>query len=287
MNPSKYEILLKIQETKSFTRTAEYFQYTQSAISQTIKSMENDMNVTLFHRTPSGIFLTDEGKFLLPSILQIVEGHRHLEEQLSQLHKSHIGKVRIGAYDSMSCHWLPPCIKAFNQIYPNITFELYQEDDLPLLDLLKKGAIDLAFISNPKKREYDYVELFKDPFMIILPEKYPITSSTISLNDFKEESFIFLDVGYSKYTKAMFKKAGFKPKVKYRMIDDLTVMSMVEHCFGIGILPKLATHRTPYKLQILTPVEDCYRSIGMVTRKNDHFSWAQKKFMSFASEFHL
>ncbi len=52
MNPSKYEIFLKAVETKSFTKTADYFQYTQSAISQTIKSMERDFrHHTLFADT--------------------------------------------------------------------------------------------------------------------------------------------------------------------------------------------------------------------------------------------
>lgn len=96
MNPSKFEIFTKVEETKNFTRTAEYYQYTQSAISQTIKSLENEMGVTLFHRTTTGLLLTNEGKYLLPAILQIARGHQDLEERLSELKNNHSGRIRLG-----------------------------------------------------------------------------------------------------------------------------------------------------------------------------------------------
>lgn len=286
MNPSKFEIFLKVEETKNFTRTAEYYQYTQSAISQTIKSLENEMGVTLFHRTTTGLLLTDEGKYLLPAILKIARGHQDLEERLSELKNNHSGRIRLGGYISMSCHWLPVCVKEFKKLYPNVTFEMYQEDDAKLLDWLKKGTIDMAFICNPKKREFAYQELFKDPFLVILPPDYPVDPKKIySLRDFKNESFIFLEVGYVEYLNQMFKEAGYKPVVKYRTIDDFTTLSMVEQGFGISILPKLSTYRSPFPVQTVYPEEACSRYPGIVTRKNDHYSWAQKKFMQFAKNF--
>ena len=150
MNPSKFEIFLKVEETKNFTRTAEYYQYTQSAISQTIKSLENEMGVTLFHRTTTGLLLTDEGKYLLPAILKIARGHQDLEERLSELKNNHSGRIRLGGYISMSCHWLPVCVKEFKKLYPNVTFEMYQEDDAKLLDWLKKGTIDMHLYTDDK-----------------------------------------------------------------------------------------------------------------------------------------
>lgn len=283
MNPSKYEIFLKAAETGSFTRTAEYYQYTQSAISQTIKSLEGELGVTLFRRTPHGLLLSDEGDFLYPAVLEIVQGRRHLEERVSELHQNHHGVIRLGAYISISCHWLPGCIRAFNKLYPNIQFDLYQEDDAHLIEALQKGTVDLLIISNPHKKEYQYETLMEDPFVILLPKEHKnAEDETISLKDLEGESFIYISDGYQKYISKMFKEAGMKQSQKYNMIDDNAVISMVEHGLGIGIMPLLVTYRTPYDIRILQPVERVSREIGLVTRNNDHHSWAMQKFMKFA-----
>lgn len=152
MHPSKFEIILKVEETGSFTRTAEYYQYTQSAVSQAVKSVETELGVVLFHRTPSGITLSDEGLYVLPSIREIVNGQRHLVEQANEIRKLKTGTIRLGAYVSLSCHWLPACIRKFNALYPDIHFELYQLDDLHLLEYLQKDLIDMAFMADPDKK---------------------------------------------------------------------------------------------------------------------------------------
>ena len=284
MYSTKYEIILKVAETGSFTRTAEYFQYTQSAVSQTIKTVEKELGIILFNRTPKGIFLSEEGKLLLPHIREIVNGHRRLSECAGELQELHSGVVRLGAYLSLSCHWVPHCIKEFGKLYPNISFELCQEDDVTLLDLMRKGSLDLLIMSNPGKQEFAYEELFEDPFVIVLPTNhFAAGKSSLSLKELERENFIFLDVGYGPYLDQMFQDAGIKPCVTYRMIDDVSILSMVEHGLGISILPKFVTTRSPFEVQLI-PMKPSYsRHLGMVTRKNDYLSWSVKKFMAFAS----
>ena len=59
---SKYGIFCKVLETKSFTKAAEILGYSQSAVSQTIKSLEQEMGVTLIERKKDGIRLTSDGE---------------------------------------------------------------------------------------------------------------------------------------------------------------------------------------------------------------------------------
>lgn len=288
MNTTKYDIFLKVLQTKSFTKTAEYFQYTQSAISQTIRSLENEMGVTLFHRTTDGVILTFEGQELLPAIQEIVRAHEHLEEALGTLHNNHMGRVRVGAYISLSCFWLPTCIKMFNELYPNISFELYQEDDLQILEWLRKGTIDFGFICDPHKREFHFLELFEDPFLLALPMEHLIEEKpTYSLKEFADNDFISLDIGYSKYIKEMFDTAGINPPIKYRTIDDASTIALVEKGFGVSLLPAFVTCRCPYEIQLVHPEESCSRHVGIVSRKKDHLSWSQKMFYEFAKDFDI
>lgn len=286
MNPTKYDIFLKVWQTKSFTKAAEYYHYTQSAVSQIIHSMEQETGVTLFHRTTNGIILSYEGELLLPSIQEIALAHTHFEEQIGAIHNNQHGLVRIGGYISMSCFWIPALVDSFNKLYPNISFEFYQEDDLRLLEWLKNGVIDFAFICDPHKREFNFYKLFEDPFVLVLPENYPLEEKEIYyLGDFKEENFICIDVGYSKYLKKMFKSAGFSPVVKYQPIEDASTMAFVERGFGIALMPRFVISRSPYRIKYIEPAESVTRHIGITSRKKDMLSWSQKTFLQYAKKF--
>ena len=286
MNPSKYEIFLKAVETKSFTKTADYFQYTQSAISQTIKSMERDFGITLFLRTREGLILSAEGESLYPVFQEIVQKQRLLEESISRIHKTQSGTVRLGAYISISCHWLPGCIREFQKIYPNIHFDLYQEDDQHLLKALQKGTVDMLIISNPSKKNYKFTPLITDPFILALPPDHPLAEKKeISLQELASEPFICVPDGYKKPISHMCNEANIHPHIAYNMIDDNAVLAMVEKGFGVSILPKLVTYRTAYNIAIASPKEKMAREIGLITRANDYTPWAIQKFTEFALKY--
>ena len=59
MYPSKYEIIMKRAESKSISKTAEYFHFTQPSVSQTCRSIEEEIGIMLFYRTPQGLILSD------------------------------------------------------------------------------------------------------------------------------------------------------------------------------------------------------------------------------------
>ena len=285
MHPSKYEILLKVAETESFTKTAEYYKYTQSAISQMVKSVEENYKITLFQRTKTGLKITEEGKILLPHIRMIVEGQRNLADQVNEIHHLQMGVVKIGAYLSLSMNLIPRCIKLFLEDYPHVRFELIQEDDVTLYEKVRDGDLDIAFMSDPRKRDTEYEGLFVDPFQLCLPADHPLADrQEIDLQEVKEESFIFLNVGYASYLDKMFKASGYKPHVRYEMIDDLSTLAMVDEGLGISIMPKFTTNNHPYHIAMVDIKNPISRVLGAVTRKNSFQSWAAKAFLDYVRE---
>lgn len=279
----RYEIFLKAAELRSFTRTAEYFQYTQSAVSQTVKSLENELGVTLFLRARGGLVLSSEGEQLYPTIREIVRKERELEDEVSKLHDMQGGTVRLGAYHSVSCHWLPKCLRAFQGFYPNIRFELYQEDDIHLFDLLSRGVLDLLIVSDPGKREYEHERLFSDPFVLLLPKGHALAGrERVSSDMLDGESLIYIEGGYGRYVRQMFRGGHGRPRSRFNMIEDNAVMAMVEQGFGIGIAPLLTTRRMPYELTVIPLQEGVSREIDLVRRHGDVGTWATRTFRRFA-----
>ena len=253
MRTSRYEIFLKIVETRSLTRTAAYFGYTQSAVSQLVKALESELGVSLLIRSKNGVRLTAEGEYLLPGIRQIVSG----DERTLELQNLNAGLIRIGIFTSLSCQWLPPYLKRFHEQYPNIGFELLQGDSTQICEWIRNGVVDVGFMTPPESDEFCFHELLEDRMNIVLPPEHPLAGKQVNLRDLREETFVLMESGYSQITEKMFEDAKMRPKQQYTVLDDYTLMSMVESGLGVSILPELILQRTPYRLYSC-PAEPAY-----------------------------
>lgn len=279
MKTSRYQVFLKIVETKSLTRTASYFGCTQSAVSQLVKALEAELGVSLLIRSKNGVRLTAEGEYLLPSMRQIVAGERSVFERALELQNLNAGLIRIGIFTSLSCQWLPPYLKRFRKTYPNIGFELLQGDVNEIADWLRNGTVDVGFTTPPGSDEFYFRELLADRMNIVLPPEHPLAGQNVTLEQLKEETFVLLESGYSSITEKMFQDAGMRPKQQYTVQDDYTVMSMVESGLGVTLLPELMLNRSPYKLSACPTEPAYYRHMGVCWLKKEQNSVAVNKFV--------
>lgn len=279
MKTSRYQVFLKIVETKSLTRTATYFGCTQSAVSQLVKALENELGVSLLIRSKNGVRLTAEGEYLLPGMRQIVAGERSVFERSLELQNLNAGLIRIGIFTSLSCQWLPPYLKRFRESYPNIGFELLQGDVTQISDWIRNGTVDVGFMTPPDSDEFYFRELLADRMNIVLPPEHPLAGGPVALDDLREETFVLLESGYSQITEKMFHDAGMRPKQQYTVQDDYTVMSMVESGLGVTLLPELMLQRSPYKLYSYPAEPAYYRHMGVSWLKKEQNSVAVNKFV--------
>ncbi len=281
MKTSRFEVFLKIVETKSLTRTAAFFGCTQSAVSQLVRALESDLGVTLLSRSKSGVRLTAEGEYLLPSMRQIVAGERSVLERSLELQHMNAGLIRIGIFTSLSCQWLPPYLKKFREQYPNIGFELSQGDTVQICDWLRNGIVDIGFMTKPDSDEFTFQEILEDRMHIVLPPEHPLAGQQVSLKQLKDETFVLMESGYSQIVEKMFRSAGIRPKRQYTVKDDYTVMSMVESGLGVSLLPELILHRTPYDLRTCPAEPAFYRRLGVSWLKKEENSIAVNKFVHY------
>lgn len=279
MKTSRYEVFLKIVETKSLTRTAAYFGCTQSAVSQLVKALETELGVSLLVRSKNGVRLTAEGEYLLPSMRQIVTGERNVFERSLELQNLNAGLIRIGIFTSLSCQWLPPYLKQFREEYPNIGFELLQGDVTQISEWLRNGTVDVGFMTDPESDEFYFRELLADRMNIVLPPEHPLAGGAVSLEQLRDETFVLQESGYSQITEKMFKSAHMRPKQQYTVKDDYTVMSMVESGLGVSLLPELMLQRTPFKMYAYPTEPAFYRHLGVSWLKKEQNSVAVNKFV--------
>lgn len=282
MNLPGYEIIAKIAELKSLSRTAEYFSYTPSRISQILKAAEEELGVPLFLREKSGLVPTMECTALLPALRELLGSEKCFREQLSRLKNIEAGVIRIGAFTSLSCHWLPQRLRAFGDRYPHIQFELKLGGTCQIADWIRGGVIDLGLLTDPGAPELEFIPLMDDEFAAVVPEGHPLSGGgRAGFAELMEENFIFLEPEDNRVVEERLRREGFQPRVRYRVRDDYTVMALVECGLGVSILPRLVLNRSPYHIAVLELSPPCSRRMGIVLPRNGRVPPATRRLVDF------
>lgn len=122
----RYLTLQRIVEMGSFSKAAVILGYTQSAISQMISSLEDELCIKLLNRFRTGSRLTLEGEKLYPYIEQTINHYFAMQEKVKEIRGLDTGIIRMGALASISAHWMPKIVKEFQSLYPGMEFIIHQ-----------------------------------------------------------------------------------------------------------------------------------------------------------------
>lgn len=282
---NRYEVFVKAMESGSFTRAAEELNYTQSAVSQMIHTLEEELSTTLILRSKGGIELTADGQEYLPYIRSICNAHRELREKYREMQGLQGGIIRIGTFTSVSCNWLPAMMKDFKEVFPSVQFVLQQGEYTNIGKWIKDGSVDFGFINPDAVKGVFSINLQKDEMVAVLPPNHPlIEKEVVSLEELSKEPYILLDEGELSVPLNAFKKKGLKPNIQYKVYDDYSIMSMVEKGLGVSILYSLVlqNHKQNYVIRPLdTSVE---RTIALAYKNKKTLPVASRYFMNFILE---
>jgi len=281
----RYTAFCKVVELGSFTRAAESLGYTQAAVSQMIRSLEEELGLTLLHRSHSGVRMTPEGEQMYPYIQKTVSCIRAMGDKAREICALDEGEIRIGTISSISQHWLPLLIKKFVTIYPNVRFHLYQSDISIMRDWLRTGYIDFCFVYQEAIPGFQNTMLAKDSFLAVLPEEHPLAVyPSLSLHTLAGVPLIAAEEGDISTVLSAFQTLNLTPAVQYKVHDDNTILAMVEQGLGISILPAMVLDRTNYHFKAIPTVPAITRSIGIASREPELLPIATQRFLTFLQE---
>lgn len=167
VNLNLYKVFYDVSKYGSFSKTAEFTYTTQSAISKSIKKLEEELNTKLFYRKPHGIELTQEGKSILYYVEKAYGNLLTAERIVKETDNLERGKLNIGLPSYISSFYFMDKIIDFYKKYPNIEITLINGNRESLLDLLNKHQIDFFIYSSP------IIEDIKDDDMEVV-KLYPI-----------------------------------------------------------------------------------------------------------------
>lgn len=282
MSISKFETLAKVCELGSLTKAAEVLGCTQSAVSHTINSLEEQFGFAILTRSRAGVKLTDDGQRIMPSVRGMLNYYEQLNQTVSAIRGLDFGTVRIGAFTSVAVHWLPGVIKEFQQDYPNVDIKLLNGDYHDVEKWLTEGSVDLGFVNLPTSLNCECIALMEDRLLAILPPDHKFASyPKFPLVECETEAFItLLETSNHDANKAL-SAAGIKPNIKFSTKDDYAIIAMVEQGLGISIMPELLLRGRHDNVAVKELVPPSKRTIGLAIGETSRQSPATRKFADY------
>lgn len=152
INYELYKVFYYVAKTLSFSEACKKLFISQSAVSQSIKTLEKKLDQTLFIRSTKRVKLTPEGEILFkhiePAINLIMRG----ESQIMDANALNGGQLRIGASDTICRYYLVPFLKAFHEHFPNVHIKVTNATSAHCVDLLENEIVDLIVTNSPNPR---------------------------------------------------------------------------------------------------------------------------------------
>lgn len=279
---TRYYVFLKVVETGSFTRAAQELDYTQSAVSQMVQTLEEELCATLFHRSKSGITLTPDGQEYLPFIRAVCNACDELRRKRREMEGLEGSVIRIGTFTSVSRNWLPLLIKQFKELYPSVQFELLQGEYTNISQWIKEGSVDFGFVNPTAVSGLKTIPLYQDEMLAVLCPGHPLAvQKRLTLRSLAAEPFILLDEGEHSVVLDAFASEGLTPNLQYKVYDDYSIVSMVEQGLGVSVLYRPVLQNIAQNLVTLPLDSPVTRTVAVACRDSRALSGASRAFLHF------
>lgn len=286
INFELYKVFYYVAKNLSFSKASRDLFISQSAISQSIRTLEAKLDTKLFIRSTKSVQLTQEGALLFehiePAINLIHSGHLSLLESPS-LSK---GTLHIGASDTICKYYLLNYINQFHQLFPKIKIQVTNRTSTDCVKLLKQNKVDFIVINIPNTAlDSDFnlqpVLSFEDVF-ICNASFSKLAGKKLTLEEIASSPILMLEKASatSRYLYEVFEKQNIRltPDVELGSIDLLICLSRIG--LGIAFVPKYClgdTENDLIQLKLINPLAS--RQLAIVTQKQKPLNLASQKFI--------
>lgn len=296
MNLRQLEYFVSVAETLSFTKTADIFFISQTAITQQIKSLEQQLDVILLKRTKRHVELTPAGMIFLREAKAVLTRTENAITRTKMAATGFIGNLNIGVVEGYDNPRLPGILRSFRAGFPNVSISIHEAGVSSLYNSLLSQSLDVAINarfshSNLEEKEISYKTLGDYKLIVLLPTTHPLAFRNIlNLSELKDDTFIFTSIngnedgfGHFESTMNHFIRAGFTPNIQQISDSFNTTALMVSANMGIAVLPSyaLASSRNLGNL-VTVPLDEKSDILEIVAaRYNQNVNPIIDKFLSY------
>lgn len=281
-----------VAEWHGFSQAARKLHVSQSAISEQISDLENEIGAPLLHRDKRQVSLTAHGEVFLREAKKILlEAEKAVELTRSSM-RGEIGTLSIGFFVWGTGSFFPKLVREFRRRHPNVRLSLHELTPAYQVEAFLTGKIDVGFtrpLEPPFDRTLRSELLYEDPIVAVLPKTHPLAKGPIPIEALASETFVLCDRLTSPTLFDVIitscRKAGFSPRITNTSTVWSGVLTLVEAGEGIGLVPLGLRHLMSSKL-VFCPLLKSTASVGLVLAwRPEGNNVIQKAFLDLVREF--
>ncbi|HEY9606478.1 MAG TPA: LysR family transcriptional regulator [Allocoleopsis sp.] len=238
------ECFAEVVKCKSLSKASEHLNISQPAASKQIKKLEEELKVSLFQRTSSGMELTEAGVFFWERIQAVLSELRSIRHELENFYEPK--RIRLGTLPSLATYYLPPRILNLRKTGIEVTIQVAHSSE-EILECLKSGTVDAVLMEVGTVESFFWsLPVFSEPFYAILPKTHRLSQHhSICLEEIKDEPLVVYppncDVRQS-ITRA-YQERGFEAKIDSEVAFGESILSFVAVGVGITFVPQTIADR--------------------------------------------
>ncbi|MGY0694122.1 LysR family transcriptional regulator [Virgibacillus sp. FSP13] len=277
---------VEVAKQKNFTKASQVLHVSQPSISKMIKSLEEELQVTLLDRSERKLELTDAGKVVFEQAVEILHMMEDVYASVDELVHVRKGSIKVGLMPTLGVMLFPDVLAGFRKKYKQIDIHLVEYSAKLLEQKVVQGEVDLGITVLPVNSEtFGIIPISSDELVVIVDREHWLSErKSACLSELKHESFIFFTKDYALHDVAMEAclQSGFEPNVVYQSSLWDIVGEMVVAQFGISVVPMSVANRFKDRISIVTitsPQIDW--KLGLIYKKNKYLSFAAREFITY------
>src|SRR6266481_1174954 len=288
MDLSQLEVFLAVAREGRFSRAAEKLHRTQSAVSQSIRKLEDEIGEPLFDRSSRDGLLTDAGHVLQEYAEKLLNLRNDAQEALVELRELHKGKLAVAA-NEFTALYLLPVLGEFRRLHPMIKIVVQRALGSHIPDDVLRHNSELGVLTyDPQEPQLCSTVVYLDELIFVVPPSHPLArAQQVSIRQLGAESFVAHNVAspYREKVIQTFKRHKTPLHMDIELPTLQAIKNFVAGGNGVAFLPEISVENELRRGELVRiPVRELrlHRKLRLVYRKSASLSHAARAFLKVA-----
>lgn len=288
MDLAQLEVFLTVAREGRFSRAAEKLYRTQSAVSQSIRKLEEEIGEPLFDRSSREGLLTDAGQVLKEYAERLLNLRNDAQEALVELRSLHQGKLVIAA-NEFTALYLLPVLARFRRLHPMIKITVLRSLGSHIPDDVLRHNCEFGVLTyDPQDAQLHAIAVYLDELIFVVPPSHPLAKAPqVSIRQLGAETFVAHIVA-SPYREKVI-QAFKRHKTPLNMDIELPTLQAIKRFVamgnGVALVPEISVESELARGELVRiPVRELrlHRKLRLVYRKSASLSHAGQAFLKVA-----
>lgn len=288
MELSQLEVFLTVARERRFSRAADKLFRTQSAVSQTVAKLEDELGEPLFDRSSRDAVLTDAGKVLYEYAEKLINLRGEAAESLTELRELQKGKLVIAA-NEFTVLYLLRVLGEYRRLHPMIKITVERALGSHIPDDVLRYAAEFGVLSyEPQEPNLHSIVVYLDELVFVVPPKHPLASSRqVSIRQLGAESFVahIVSSPYRDRVIQLFKTHKTPLHMDLELPTLQAIKQFVAMGNGVALVPEISVESELARGELVRiPVRELQlkRKLRLIYRRDANLSHAARAFLKVA-----